>query len=195
MDLAAAGGVSVADAAEIASTALNAFKNDSLSVAQASDILAGAANASATSVGELKLGLSAVSAVASAVGMSFKDTNTALAIFAQNGLKGSDAGTSLKTMFLNLQPTTKAQIGLFAELGLTTTKTTTIFEENTNATGKNAEKIQELRQKIEELTSKGLEKSGVAVNKNNEALNKYRTQIAGLQDKIDVLKTKQGEWK
>jgi TP901 family phage tail tape measure protein len=194
LDLAAAGGVSVADAAEIASTALNAFKNDSLSVAQASDILAGAANASATSVGELKLGLSAVSAVAAGVGMSFKDTNTALALFAQNGLKGSDAGTSLKTMFLNLQPTTKAQIGLFAELGLTTTKTTTIFEENTKATGKNAEKIQELRQKIEELTSKGLEKSGVAVNKNNEALNKYRTQIAGLQDKIDVLKTKQGEW-
>lgn len=118
LDLAAAGGIGVADAAEIASTALNAFRNDNLSVAQASDILAGAANASATSVGELKLGLSAASAVTSAVGMSFKDTNTALALFAQNGLKGSDAGTSLKTMFLNLQPSTKAQINLFQELGL-----------------------------------------------------------------------------
>jgi phage-related protein len=118
LDLAAAGGIGVADAAEIASTALNAFKNDNLSVAQASDILAGAANASATSVGELKFGLSAASAVTSAVGMSFKDTNTALALFAQNGLKGSDAGTSLKTMFLNLQPSTKAQVNLFKELGL-----------------------------------------------------------------------------
>ena len=28
--------------------------------------------------------------------MTFKDTATTLAVFAQNGLKGSDAGTSLK---------------------------------------------------------------------------------------------------
>jgi TP901 family phage tail tape measure protein len=128
LDLAAAGGIGVADAAEIASTALNAFKNDSLSVAQASDILAGAANASATSVGELKFGLSAASAVTSAVGMSFKDTNTALALFAQNGLKGSDAGTSLKTMFLNLQPSTDAQNALFNELGLQTVETEKAFK-------------------------------------------------------------------
>jgi len=128
LDLAAAGGIGVADAAEIASTALNAFKNDSLSVAQASDILAGAANASATSVADLKFGLSASSAVTSAVGMSFKDTNTALALFAQNGLKGSDAGTSLKTMFLNLQPSTDAQASLFNELGLQTVETEKAFK-------------------------------------------------------------------
>ncbi|WP_009968701.1 phage tail tape measure protein, partial [Bacillus subtilis] len=63
---------------------------------------------SATDVGELKYGLSMVSAVASGVGLSFRDTSTALAAFAQNGLKGSDAGTSLKTMLLNLSPHTKA---------------------------------------------------------------------------------------
>jgi TP901 family phage tail tape measure protein len=65
----------LADAAEIASTALNAFKDDNLSVAQAADILAGAANASATDVGELKYGLSMVSAVASGAGLSFQGYN------------------------------------------------------------------------------------------------------------------------
>jgi phage-related protein len=66
------------------------------------------------------MGLSQVSAVASGVGLNFEDTATALAVFAQNSLKGSDAGTSLKTMLMNLQPTTKKQIEQFVELGLIT---------------------------------------------------------------------------
>lgn len=120
LDLATAGDLELADAAEIAATALNAFRADNLSVAAAGDILAGAANASATSVGELKYGLSMVSAVASGVGLSFKDTNTALAVMAQNGLKGSDAGTSLKTMLMNLQPSTDKAAQLFEQYGLQT---------------------------------------------------------------------------
>ena len=120
LNLATAGNLELADAAEIASTALNAFKADGLNVEKAGNLLAGAANASATSVGELKYGLSPVSAVASAVGLSFDDTVTTLATFAQNGLKGSDAGTSLKTMLMNLQPSTKAQVEVFKKLNLVT---------------------------------------------------------------------------
>ncbi len=125
--LAAAGELELADAAEIASTALNAFKEDNLSVEQAADILAGAANASATSVEEMRYSLQMCSAVASAVGMSFKDTSVAIAVFAQNGLKGSDAGTSLKTMLMNLQPVTTRQIELFNQLGLMTAEGTSAF--------------------------------------------------------------------
>jgi len=120
LNLATAGGLELADAAEIMSTALNAYRRDALTAEQASNILAGTANASATSVQELRYSLAAVSAVAAGVGMSFKDTNTALGLFANNGLKGSDAGTSLKTMLSNLQPTTKEQIKLFQKLGLVT---------------------------------------------------------------------------
>jgi phage-related protein len=120
LSLATAGELELAAAAEIASTALNAFKNDNLTVSKAADILAGAANASATSVDEMRYGLSMVSAVSSSVGLSFKDTSTALAVFAQNGLKGSDAGTSLKTMLMNLQPSTDAQWTAFENLGLMT---------------------------------------------------------------------------
>jgi TP901 family phage tail tape measure protein len=121
LSLATAGELSLGDAAEIASTALNAFKSDGLTVGKAADILAGAANASATSVSEMKLSLSAVSAVASGMGVSFKDTNTALAVLAQNSLKGSDAGTSLKTMLLNLSPHTKQAADMMDALNLGTT--------------------------------------------------------------------------
>lgn len=118
LNLATAGELDLGEAAQIASTALNAFTKENLTVAEAADILAGAAVSSATDVREMQYGLSQVAAVANSAGMSFGDTSLALAVFAQNGLKGSDAGTSLKTMLSRLQPTTKAQKDLFEELGL-----------------------------------------------------------------------------
>lgn len=118
LNLATAGTLELQEAAEIASTALNAFKDDNISVTRAADILAGTANASATAVGEMNFALSAVSAVASGVGLNFEETSATLGVFAQNGLKGSDAGTSLKTMLLNLSPHTKAAREQFDELGL-----------------------------------------------------------------------------
>ncbi|MEH7458523.1 phage tail tape measure protein [Bacillus sp. JJ1127] len=120
LNLATAGELELGEAAEIASTALNAFKADHLSVADAANILSGAANASATDVRELRYGLAASSAVAAGAGMSFKDTATTLAVFAQNGLKGSDAGTSLKTMLMRLNPSTKEAYNKMRDLGLIT---------------------------------------------------------------------------
>lgn len=120
LNLATAGSLGLADAAEIMSTALNSFKDDELKASDAANILAGTANASATDVQDLRYSLSQVSAVAAGVGMSFRDTNIALGLFANRGLKGSDAGTSLKTMLQNLQPQTKAQTAAFLELGLMT---------------------------------------------------------------------------
>ncbi|WAO22032.1 phage tail tape measure protein [Paenilisteria newyorkensis] len=123
LDLATAGEIDLASAAEIASTALNAFRDDNLSVADAANILAGGANASATDVEGLRLGLQQASAVASGAGLSFEDTATTLSVFAQNGLKGSDAGTSLKTMLMRLHPQTDKAVEEFERLGLLTTNT------------------------------------------------------------------------
>ena len=125
LNLATAGGLELAEAAETMSTAMNAFKVTDAT--HAADILAGAANASATDVHELRYSLAACSAVAAGAGVSFEDTNTALAVFAQNGLKGSDAGTSLKTMLSNLIPRTDTQIAAFSKLGLITEKGTSAF--------------------------------------------------------------------
>ena len=116
LDLAAAGDLELPEAAEIMSTAMNTFHMDNAT--HAADILAGAANASATSVHELRYSLSMVGNVAAGLGLNFDDTNTALAVFAQNGLKGSDAGTSLKTMLQRLQPDSKPATEAFQQLGL-----------------------------------------------------------------------------
>ncbi|KKB71854.1 phage tail tape measure protein [Bacillus sp. TH008] len=153
LDLATAGELDLSEAAEIASTALNAFRNDNLSVTDAANMLAGAANASATDVHELRYGLSMVSAVASGVGLSFKDTSTALAVFAQNGLKGSDAGTSLKTMLLNLEPTTKSAYETMVDLGIVTKKGANLFYDAHGNVKSLAQISQVLQDKLKGLTS------------------------------------------
>lgn len=124
LNLATAGGLGLAESAEIMSNSLNGFKKDGLQAAQAADILAGTANASATDVHDLRYSLAAVGSVADGVGMSFKDTNTALGLFANNMLKGADAGTSLKTFLSNLVPATDKAYGMFEDFNLLTVNTT-----------------------------------------------------------------------
>lgn len=120
LDLAAAGAISVGEAAEIASNAMNVFGLSGSDMAHVADTIAGAANASAISVNDYKFSLSAAGAVAATVGMSFDDLSTAIALMGNAGIKGSDAGTSLKTMLLNLQPGTAKQTELFKKLGIIT---------------------------------------------------------------------------
>ncbi|EMS4943693.1 TPA: phage tail tape measure protein [Listeria monocytogenes] len=173
LSLATAGELDLASAAEIAATVLNAFKDDNLSVADAANILAGAANASATGVEEMKMSLQQVSAVASGVGLSFDDTSTMLAVFAQNGLKGSDAGTSLKTMLQRLHPTTKAAWQQFDALGLSIVDNETamkVLQENgvkplSNDTDKLMGQIQDLAKSLA-----GPKASASKVNKEFEEL-------------------------
>ncbi|WP_433943604.1 phage tail tape measure protein [Paenibacillus sp. SN-8-1] len=127
LTLATAGGLDLAEASEIMSTALNSFKKDGLKAADAANILAGTANASATDVHDLRYSLAAVGAVADGAGMSFKDVNIALGLFANNGLKGSDAGTSLKSMLMNLSPSTNKATAQMIELGIMTKKGANAF--------------------------------------------------------------------
>lgn len=118
--LAAAGGVSLPEAATIAANALAQFNLGGQDMAKVADLIAGAANASAIDVGQFKLSLQAAGAVANTIGFSFDDLATAIALMGKAGIAGSDAGTSLKTMMLSLQPTTDKQVGLMKELGLLT---------------------------------------------------------------------------
>ena len=120
LDLAAATGVSIVEAATLASTAMNTYHNSASQLPAIMDTIANVSNATAINVGGLQLALQAVGPVAAGIGLSFQDTATALGIFANNGLIGSDAGTSLKTMLLNLEPSTKSQTEAFKQLGLIT---------------------------------------------------------------------------
>lgn len=125
--LAAAGGIELPEAATIAANAMNAFSLQAKDLGHVADLIAGAANASAIDVREFGFALQQSGAVANLVGVSFDDLTTAIALMGNAGIKGSDAGTSLKTMLSNLQPATKKQRDLMRELGIVTANGTNQF--------------------------------------------------------------------
>lgn len=118
MSLAKAGQIDVADAATIAAQALNAFKLKGSDAGKVADVLANGANASATDIRGLSLGLQQSAAVASQFGVSLEDTVTTLGLFANRGMQGSDAGTSLKTMLISLANPSKKASELMRTLGI-----------------------------------------------------------------------------
>lgn len=118
MTLAAAGGISLANAAGYVSNALNTFNLDATQAGSVAAALAGGANASTASVESLGMALSQVGPGAKLAGYSLQDTVAVLAAFDNAGVKGSDAGTSLKTMLMNLVPQTKSAADEMARLGL-----------------------------------------------------------------------------
>lgn len=109
MDLAAAGQLNLADAAATTVQMMGSFGLGAGDATRIANALAGAANASSADVSDLTQAMSQCSAQASLAGWSLEDTAAALALFADHGVKGSDAGTSLKTMLQRLSaPTDKA---------------------------------------------------------------------------------------
>lgn len=109
MDLAAAGQLNLADAAETTVQMMGSFGLGAGDATRIANALAGAANASSADVSDLAQAMSQCSAQASLAGWSLEDTAAALALFADHGVKGSDAGTSLKTMLQRLAaPTDQA---------------------------------------------------------------------------------------
>lgn len=118
VNLAAAGGISLPEAATIASAAMNQFALSGAELPKVADLISGAANASSIDVHDFGVSLNQVGAVANIAGVSFQDTAVAIAEMGKQGIRGSDAGTSLKTMFLNLIPQTEQQINLMKQLGL-----------------------------------------------------------------------------
>lgn len=122
VNLAAAGGTDLKTAAELSANAMNQFALSAKDLPQVADLIAGAANASAIDVEEFGLSLKQVGAVAHLTGLNFKDTAVAIAILGNAGIKGSDAGTSLKTMLSNLVPHSGKARDEMKELGIITKK-------------------------------------------------------------------------
>ena len=118
MDLAAAGNLSLADAANTVVQSMGAFGLTADQTGEAANALAGAAAASSADVSDLTQGLSQVSAQANSAGWSIQDTTAVLGAFADAGIRGSDAGTSLKTMLQRLSAPTGAAASQMEALGI-----------------------------------------------------------------------------
>lgn len=118
LSLAAAGELAVADAAEIAASAMVQFKLSGEDIPHIADLLAAGAGKAQGSVADMGAALNQVGLVASATGLDIEETTGSLAAFASAGLTGSDAGTSFKAMLQRLNPSSKEAAEKMAELGI-----------------------------------------------------------------------------
>jgi TP901 family phage tail tape measure protein len=118
LQLATAGEIEFVEAAKLTVTTLKAFRLEGSAAGRIADLLAAAANASSADVGEMAISLQQASAASYAARQSVSDTVTALALLADAGIKGSDAGTSLRVMLQRLTAPTQKSADLMKELGL-----------------------------------------------------------------------------
>jgi TP901 family phage tail tape measure protein len=142
LNLAAAAEINVAEGAEIAANAMTVFGLKGKDVGHVADVLAAAANKSTTDVHQMGLSLRMAGQVASQTGLSLEDTVGALTLFAAEGLKGSDAGTSFKVMLQRLTPQSKEAQAAMDKLGFSA------YDANGNFVG-----LQEMSARMKEAFS------------------------------------------
>ncbi len=118
LQLAAAAETDVATASETVADALNAFGLEGKDATRVVDLLASAANATTGDIDDFSDALQMSSAVANQLGVPIEDLVTMLGQMANAGVKGSDAGTSLKQMLLSLAAPTEKSAKLMKELGI-----------------------------------------------------------------------------
>lgn len=113
LTLAAAGQIDVGKATEIATIALTQFNLQGKDIPHVADLLAAGADKALGGVSELGDALKQGGLIAAQFGLTIDDTVGTVSAFANAGLLGSDAGTSMKTMFLSLaSPSKQAQKAL-----------------------------------------------------------------------------------
>lgn len=115
LDLAKAGGVDVGRAADIGSNILSAFGLDPTEMTKVSDILVSVFTRTNTSIETLGETMKYVAPIANKLNIPLEETAAMAGILGNIGIQGSQAGTSLKTLSVNLAaPTGRAAKALDA---------------------------------------------------------------------------------
>ncbi|MBQ6372969.1 MAG: phage tail tape measure protein, partial [Clostridia bacterium] len=109
MDLAAASGESLGTTSDIVTDALTAFGLTAQDTGHFADVLAAASTNANTNVAMMGESFKYVAPLAGSLGYSVDDVAVALGIMANNGIKGSQAGTSLSRIIQNMVSPTNAQ--------------------------------------------------------------------------------------
>lgn len=118
LSLAAAGQMELADASATTVNAMKLFGLEGNKAMQVADMLATAANKTTADVSDFAMALQQGGSAAKAAGYDLNDTITILEALAEVGIKNSDAGTSMKTAFLQLLAPTSKQAELAKKLNL-----------------------------------------------------------------------------
>lgn len=118
LNLAAAGGMDLATASDMLTDAVSALGLGLDDMSFFADQMAKTAQSSNTSVSQLGDAILQIGGTAKSLAGGVTELDTALGILANNGIKGAEAGTSLRQIILNLIAPTKESAEYMKELGL-----------------------------------------------------------------------------
>ncbi|WP_138158779.1 phage tail tape measure protein [Peptoniphilus catoniae] len=138
MNLAAASGEELGMVSDIVTDSLSAFGLQAKDAGQFADILAAAATNSNTNVGLMGETFKYVAPIAGALGYNAEDTAVAVGLMANAGIKGSQAGTTLRTALTRLAAPTKEVESGMKMLGLSVEDVQGLSLDETLATFRNA---------------------------------------------------------
>lgn len=118
MNLAAASGEDLGRVSDIVTDALTAFGLKASDSAHFADVLAAAATSSNTNVGIMGETFKYVAPLAGALKYDVEDVATAIGVMANSGVKASEAGTSLRSIFTRLAKPPKDAAAALDALGI-----------------------------------------------------------------------------
>lgn len=121
MNLAAASGEDLGTVSDIVTDSMTAFGLKANQSGHFADVLAKASSSSNTNVGLMGETFKYVAPLAGSMGYSIEDTATAIGLMANAGIKGSQAGTSLRSILTRLVKPPKDAAAALSELGISTT--------------------------------------------------------------------------
>jgi TP901 family phage tail tape measure protein len=120
LSMAAAGDIGLAQAAEAATDTMKTFRMEASQIGFIGDIMAATANRTSTDIGLMTQSLKNASSVAASVGVPLLDLSAMIGTLADQGIKGAEAGTQLKTAMLRISAPGKDAAKQLTALGIKT---------------------------------------------------------------------------
>ena len=124
LNLATAGELGLAAAADIASNVLTGFALNVSEADRVADVLALTANSANTNVQQMGDAMKYVATVSAAAGVDFEETSAAIGLLANAGFQGEMGGTALRGAMTKLLSPTKAAQKILDKLGISAISST-----------------------------------------------------------------------
>jgi TP901 family phage tail tape measure protein len=128
LDAAAASGEDLGTVSTIVADAMTGFGMEAKESTRVADLLTQAANSGTIGINDLGESFKYIAPVAGSMGLSIEDVTTALSAMSQSGIKGSQAGTSLRGVLTRMVKPTDQVAAAMDELGIVLTNSDGTFK-------------------------------------------------------------------
>ena len=128
LDATAASGESLATVSTIVADAITGFGLSAKDSARVADLMTQAANSGTIGISDLGESYKYVAPLAQSMGLSIEDVTTALSAMSMAGIKGSQAGTSLRTVLANMAKPSSTVASAMDDLSISITNSDGSFK-------------------------------------------------------------------